>query len=84
MAINLFSSKDSEETRSMFSPSNTIEVIIVIETDKIIEDLFDSFLQKYQNGLEESLRGSKFVFDNVVSLYYKLRKISLNRGGSYI
>ena len=30
------------------------------------------------------MRGSKFVFDNVDSLYYKLHKISLNRGGSYI
>ena len=54
------------------------------ETDKIIEDLFDSLLQRYQKGLEESMRGSKFVFDNVDSLYYKLHKISLNRGGSYI
>ena len=51
---------------------------------KIIEDLLDSFLQRYQKGLEESMRGSKFVFDNVDSLYYKLYKISLNRVGSYI
>ena len=30
------------------------------------------------------MRVSEFVFDNVDSLYYKLHKISLNRGGSYI
>ena len=30
------------------------------------------------------MRGGEFVFDNVDSLYYKLHKISLNRGGSYI
>ena len=30
------------------------------------------------------MRGSEFVFDNVDSLYYKLHKISFNRGGSYI
>ena len=30
------------------------------------------------------MRGSKFVFDNVDSLYYKLHKISLNRGEPYI
>ena len=34
--------------------------------------------------LEESMRGSEFVFDCVDSLYYKLHKISLNRGESYI
>ena len=30
------------------------------------------------------MRGSEFVFDCVDSLYCKLHKISLNRGGSYI
>ena len=54
------------------------------ETDKIIEDLFDCFLQRYQKNLEESMRGSEFVFDSVNSLYYKLHKISLNRSGSNI
>ena len=48
--------------------------IIGIETDKITEDLFDSVLQRYQKGLEESMKGSEFVFDNVDSLYYKLIK----------
>ena len=43
MTVNFFSSKDSKETRTVYSPSDNIEVIIGIETDKIIEDLFDSF-----------------------------------------
>ena len=30
------------------------------------------------------MRVGEFVFGNVDSLYYKLHKISLNRGGSYI
>ena len=30
------------------------------------------------------MKGSEFVFDSVGLLYYKLHKISLNRGGSYI
>ena len=84
MAINFFSSKYSKETHTMYSPSDNIEVTIGAETDKIIEDLFDSFLKKYQEGLEESMRDSEFLFNNVDSLYYKLHKISLNRGGSYV
>ena len=84
MAINFFSSKDSEETRTMYNPSDNIEVIMGVETDKIIEDLFDSFLQQYQKSLEESMRRSEFAFDNVDSLYNKLHKVSLNRGGSYM
>ena len=66
MVINFFSAKDSEVNRTMYSPSDNIEVIIGIETDEIIEDHFDSFLQRYQKGLEESMRGSEFVFDNVI------------------
>ena len=43
IAINFFSSKDSKETRTMYSSSDNIEVIIGIETDKIIDDIFDFF-----------------------------------------
>ena len=76
MAINFFSYKVSEEIRTMHSKSDNIEILIGNETGEIIEDLFDSFLQRYQKGLEESMRGSEFVFDNVDLLYYKLHKIS--------
>ena len=42
-------------------------------------------MQKYQEGLEESMRRRKFIFDNVDLLYYNLQKPSLNRkGSSYI
>ena len=84
MAINFFCSKDFEETHTMYSESDNIEVMMGNETDKIIEDLFGSFSQKYQKDLEESMRGSEFVFDKFGSLYYKIYKINLNRGGSYI
>ena len=53
-------------------------------TDEIIKELFESLLQKYQEGLEERKRGSEFLFDSVDLLHYNLHKISLNRGGSYI
>ena len=33
---------------------NNVEIMIGSETDEIIEDLFECFLQKYQEGLEES------------------------------
>ena len=42
------------------------------------------FLQKYQEGLEKSVRGSEFAYDSVDALYYNLKKVSLSRGGSYL
>ena len=84
MAINFISSKDSDETRTMHTKSNNVEIMIGSETDEIIDDLFESFLQKYQEGLEESMRGSEFVYDSVDALHYNLNKVSLSRGGTYI
>ena len=55
------------------------------ETDETIKELFKSLLQKYQEGLEESMKGSEFIFDSVNLLYYHLQKTSLKRtGSSYI
>ena len=65
MAINFISSKDSDETRTMHTKSNNAEIMMGSETDEIIEELFKSFLQKYQEGLEGSMRGSEFIFDSV-------------------
>ena len=84
MAINYISSKDSDETRTMHTKGNNVEIKICSETDEIIEDLLEYFLQKYQEGLQESMRGSEFVYDSVNLLYRNLNKVSLSRGGSYI
>ena len=54
--INSFLSKDPNEIRTMHSKSDNIEIMIGNETDEIIEDFFESLLQKYRKGLEESMR----------------------------
>ena len=51
MAINFISSKDSDETRTMHTKSNNAEIMMGSETDEIIEELFKSFLLKYQEDL---------------------------------
>ena len=84
MAISFISSKDSDETCTMGAKSNNVEIMMGNETDETIKELFKSILQRYQEGLEESMRGSEFMFDSVDALYHDLNKISLSRGGSYI
>ena len=79
MSINFISSKHSDETRNMHIKSYSIEVMIGSETDDIIEELFKLLLQKYQEGLEESIKGGEFIFDSVDLLNSNLQKISLNR-----
>ena len=64
--------------------NDNIQIMIGYETDEIIKELFKSILQKYQEGLEETMRRNEFIFDSIDLLYYKLHKISLKRRGSYI
>ena len=55
------------------------------KTDDIIKELFESLLQKYQEGLGKSMKGSNFAFDSVDLSYYHLQKTRLSRkGGSFI
>ena len=84
MQISFISSKNSEETCTMYTKSHNIEIMIGNETDEIIEKLFESFLQNYQKDLEESMRRRVFVRDSINLLYYHLQKIDLKREGSYI
>ena len=63
MAIIFISSKpDSDETRTMHTKSDNIEIKMGSETDEIMEELFKFFLKRYQEGLEESIRGIEFIF----------------------
>ena len=84
MPIKVIFSKHSNETHIMHTKSDNIEIMMGSETDDIIDELFKSLLQKYQEGLKESMRGSEFVFDSVDLLYYHLQRISLKRGELYV
>ena len=69
----------------MHTKSTNMEIMLGSETDETIQKLFKSLLQRYQEGLEESMKGSEFIFDSVNLLHYHLQKTSLKRtGSSYI
>ena len=52
----------------MHTRSGNIEIMIGDDNDDIIEELFKSFLQKYEEN--QRMRGSDFEFDGVNFLYY--------------
>ena len=83
--INFISLKpDSNETRIMHTKSDNEEIMVGSDTNEVVKELFKSFLQRYQEGLQEKMKGSDLEFDGVNLLYYDFNKISLNRGGSYM
>ena len=82
--INFISLKSgSDETRIMHTKSDNEEIMVGSDT-VVIKELFKSFLQRYQEGLQEKMKGSDFEFDGVNLLHDDFNKISLNKGGSYI
>ena len=51
------------------------------DTGEIIKEIFKSLLQRYQENLQERMKGLDFAFDGVNYLYYDLNKISISKGG---
>ena len=84
IAINFIFFKDTDEERVMHSNSDNIEIMIYNKGDKVIQELHESFLFRYQTDLEELIEDSDFVFDCVNLLRYKCLKINVKRGGSYV
>ena len=79
------SSKNYEETRDMYSASKNIEIFMGSNRNEVIDRLFNTMLQRFQEAKETSFeRGSEFIFENVDSLYYYFQKTDINRSGSYI
>ena len=74
----------SDETRIMYTRSDNVEIMFGDNNDDIIEQLYESLLQKYEENLQNKMKGSDFEFDGANFLYYDFNKTSINRGGSYI
>ena len=83
--INFISLKPgSDETRVMYTRSDNEEFMNGDDTNEIIKLLFESFLQRFEENLEEKMRGSDFEFDGINFFYYNFHKTSIYRAGSYI
>ena len=54
------------------------------DTEEVIKSLFKSFLQRFEENLQEKIRGSDFEFDGISFFYHNFNKTSIYRGGSYI
>ena len=46
------------------------------KADEVIEELFESLPNRFENNLETSTKGSEIVFDYVHLLCYKCHKIN--------
>ena len=68
----------------MYTRSTPEEFMIGSETEEVAEKLFMSILQKYQDNLQNKMKGFDFIFNGINYLYYDLNRITISKGGSYI
>ena len=54
--------RDTDEECVMHSKSDNI-VMTYDKADEVIKERLESFLYRYQTGLEQSVKSSDFVFD---------------------
>ena len=84
LRIIFVSSLDTNEIHKMHTKSDNVEIMSGTETSEAINELFNSFLRRYQERLETKMKGSSYIFERVDVLEYHFHKVSLNKGGSYI
>ena len=75
---------ESDQNHVMYTRSTPEEFMIGSETEEVAEKRFMSILQKYQDNLQNNMKGSDFIFNGINYLYYDLNRITISKGGSYI
>ena len=76
--INFISLKPgSDETHVMYTRSDNKEFMSGDVTNEIIKSLFESFLQRFEQNLQEKMRGSYFEFGGINFFNYNFNKTSI-------
>ena len=68
----------------LYSKSDNVNILHAVDTNGVIEELFDTFLKRYQDGLETKMTGSSYFFEKVDLVEYHFHKVTQKRGSSYI
>lgn len=84
MQVTFSSIIDENKTDIMHTKSDNIELLKGYSTSDVINMLYNILVNRYQEGLENKMNGSNYVFDNVKKLDISFIKISISRGSTYI
>ena len=85
MQNSCISTRNFEETQTIYSASEEVEIFMGSDTEDVIDTLFNTILQRFQQAQETSNdKGSEFIPKSVELLYYYFQKINIRRAESYI
>ena len=78
--MKFISSKGTHKQRVIRSKSDNIKLTSCNNANKVVEELFDSLISRYQGNFERSMVGSGFIFDSLKIMYCKCNKVNFRRG----
>ena len=85
MQNGCISTKNLEETCTIYSKREPVEIIMGSHREDVIDKRFNTLLQRLQHVQETSNdKGSEFIPESVELLYYHFQKIDIRRAESYI
>ena len=85
MQNSCISTKNFEETRTIYSASEPVEMFMGSDTEDVIDTLFNAILQRFQQAQETpNDKGREFIPESIEFLYYYFHKINIIRAESYI
>ena len=75
MQNSCISTKNFEETRTIYSKSEAVEIFMGSDKEDVIDTLFNTLLKRFQHGQETSNdKRSEFIPESVELLYYNFKK----------
>ena len=85
MQNNCISVKNFEDNRIIYSASKPVEIFMGSDTKDVIDRLFDTTIERFQQAIVTSQKnGSEFAHESVGLLYYYFMKIDIRRPDTYV
>ena len=84
MQNNCISTKNFEDTCTIYTRSEPVEIFVGSNTSDVTDRPADTTLKRFQEAIKTSVKESEFTYESVGLLYYHFQRIDIRRAESYI
>ena len=84
MQNNCISTKNFEDTCTIYTRSEPVEIFVGSDTSDVTDRPVDTTLKRFQEAIKTSVKESEFTYESVGLLYYHFQGIDIRRAESYI
>ena len=84
MQNNCISTKNFEDTCTIYTRSEPVEIFVGSNTSDVTDRPVDTTLKRFQEAIKTSVKESEFTYESAGLLYYHFQRIDIRRAESYI